>query len=131
MKKCPRCKLPQEGMHKCQYCGYVLAKHKKMHTGGIRKKLKYIIGGLNKDQLFRTKKLKLLDNGGTRSGTDRRKFLCITYFPEKRLGMDRRKGFDRRSQVARKIRSERRFSLNHRKPHPRKKQGHFQTATLK
>ncbi len=131
MKKCPRCKLPQDGIHKCQYCGYVLSKHKKKHSRTIRKKLKYIIGVPNKDQIAGTKKLKLTDNGGTRSGKDRRKFLCITYFPEKRLGKDRRKKFDRRSQVARKIRSERRFSLNHRKPYPRKPRGHFQNAILK
>ncbi len=131
MKNCPRCKLPQEGMHKCQYCGYVLSKHKKMHAKTIRKKLKYIISVLKKDQILATRKLKLTDNGGTRSGKDRRKFFCITYFPEKRLGRDRRKGFDRRSQVARKIRSERRFSLNHRKPYPRKTQGYIQNAILK
>lgn len=36
------------------------------------------------------------DNGGTRSGTDRRKFEYIAYVPERRLGKDRRKGFNRR-----------------------------------
>jgi hypothetical protein len=45
---------------------------------------------------------KLADNGGTRLGIDRRKIHYTAYIPEKRSGMERRKGFDRR------------LSLNHR-----------------
>jgi len=42
------------------------------------------------------------DNGGTRSGTDRRKFSVINYTHERRSGMERRKGVDRRrSQITR------------------------------
>jgi hypothetical protein len=52
---------------------------------------------------------KLADNGGTRAGIDRRKFNYTAYIPEKRSGMDRRKGFDRRSLMARKRESERRM----------------------
>jgi hypothetical protein len=59
----------------------------------------------------------MADNGGTRSGTDRRENRYITYFPERRSGRDRRKGFDRRSPIARRRGSERRNSLNHREPH--------------
>ncbi len=39
--------------------------------------------------------LKMVDNGGTRSGTDRRKYHYSVYFPEKRSGRDRRKVVDR------------------------------------
>ena len=56
----------------------------------------------------------MTDNGGTRSGTNRRKFQYTDYIPEKRSGRDRRKGFDRRSPIARRRGSERRVSLNHR-----------------
>jgi hypothetical protein len=101
MIKCPRCKLPQEETHRCQYCGYLLSKNKK-HTKTIRNRLKDIIGALNKDQIFATKKSKLTNRGGTRSGTDRRKRFSIGYFPEKRSGKDRRKRIDRKGQVARK-----------------------------
>ena len=54
----------------------------------------------------------MADNGGTRSGTDRRKFQYTACIPEKRSGRDRRKGFDRRSPIARRRGSERRVSLN-------------------
>ena len=53
--------------------------------------------------------LKLADNGGTRTGIDRRKFYYTAYIPEKRSGMDRRKRFDRRSLMARRRESERRM----------------------
>jgi hypothetical protein len=108
MNKCPRCNLPQEGMYKCQFCGYDLTKYKKKHTKITLKRLKNIIGGLKKGQIVSSNKrsnvrsmnnangaLKRTDNGGTRSGTDRRKHRYTTYFPEKRSGRDRRKGFDR------------------------------------
>ena len=131
MDKCPRCKLPQEGIYRCQYCGYVLSKYKKTHTKIFRQKLEDIIGALNNVQIVTSNKkskvrsinntnegLKLKDKGGTRSGAERRKLRHMTYGPEKRSDWDRRKGFDRRIQVAKKRRSERRFSLDHRKPYP-------------
>ncbi len=46
MKKCPRCKLPQNGIYKCEYCGYNLAQVKKMQVITIRKRLKDMIGRL-------------------------------------------------------------------------------------
>lgn len=61
---------------------------------------------------------KLADNGGTRIGTDRRKFHYTAYIPEKRSGMDRRKESDRRSLTAGGIGADRRNSLNHRGPYP-------------
>ena len=132
MNKCPRCNLPQEGIYKCQYCGYDLSKNKKKQTKTLQNRLKDIIGAFNKDYPVIgnkrnkvrpidavNKNLNLPDNGGTRSGTDRRKYRLITYFPEKRSGRDRRKGVDRRIQIPRKRWSERRFSLSHGKPYPR------------
>jgi hypothetical protein len=47
------------------------------------------------------KAFKKTDEGGTRSGIDRRKQKYTTYYPEKRSGMDRRKRFDRRGLIAR------------------------------
>jgi hypothetical protein len=38
------------------------------------------------------------DNGGTRSGADRRQFSNKGYTPERRSGRDRRGGIDRRSK---------------------------------
>lgn len=58
------------------------------------------------------------DNGGTRSGTDRRKFQYTAYIPERRSSKDRRKGFDRRGPIVRRKDSERRFSLNHQAQYP-------------
>jgi len=60
----------------------------------------------------------MTDNGGTRTGSDRRKFQYTAHIPEKRSGRDRRKGFDRRSPMPRRRRSERRVSLNHRETYP-------------
>ena len=37
------------------------------------------------------------DNGGTRSGKDRRKLTMITRNPERRTGQERRSGIDRRN----------------------------------
>jgi hypothetical protein len=48
MYKCPRCKLPQDGIYKCQYCGYDLSKVKKRRVRINIGKMKDIIGGLNK-----------------------------------------------------------------------------------
>ena len=70
------------------------------------------------------------DNGGTRSGTDRRKFQYTAHIPEKRAGRDRRKGFDRRSQIAQKRGTDRRVSLNHRGPYPIERRDAFR-ANLK
>ena len=67
----------------------------------IRNKLKDIIGAFNKKQMFSNKKAKMTDRGGTRSGSDRRKYLNMHYSPERRSGKDRRKRFDRSGQVAR------------------------------
>ena len=64
------------------------------------------------------KELKMTDNGGTRSETNRRKFQSIDYIPEKRSGRDRRKGFDRRSPIARRRGAERRVSQNQREVFP-------------
>ena len=116
--------MPLEELHQCQFCGYVLSKKEK-HIKTIRNRLADIISALHIDQIFATKNLKLTDKGGSRSGTDRRKRFSINYFPEKRLGKDRRKGIDRRSQVANKRRSERRFSLKQGKPFSRKRKGLF------
>lgn len=74
--------------------------------------------------------LKMIDNGGTRLGIDRRKFQYTAFVPEQRSGMDRRKGFDRRSRIARKRGSERRVSLNHRGPYPIERRDAFR-ANLK
>jgi len=52
------------------------------------------------------------DNGGTRSGNDRREFEYTDYIPGKRSGRDRRKGFDRRSPTPRRRGAERRVSLS-------------------
>jgi len=38
-----------------------------------------------------------LDNGGRRSGTDRRRFSYSVHIPERRTKIDRRKGLERRS----------------------------------
>jgi hypothetical protein len=61
--------------------------------------------------------LKIADNGGTRLGIDRRKFHYTTYIPEKRSGIERRKGIDRRSLTALRIGADSRNSLNHRGPY--------------
>ncbi len=43
--------------------------------------------------------LKIVDNGGTRSGIDRRHNISLGHIKEKRSGTDRRNGFDRRSSL--------------------------------
>jgi hypothetical protein len=67
------------------------------------------------------------DKGGTRSGTDRRKFQYTSYIPERRSGTDRRRGFDRRGSIARRKDPERRFSLNHRGLYPIERRDMFRT----
>ncbi len=69
----------------------------------------------------------MADNGGTRSGTDRRKFHYTAYIPEKRSSRDRRKGFDRRTIISRKRGSERRVSLNKRDKFPIERKDAFKT----
>jgi ribosomal protein L37AE/L43A len=104
MIKCPRCKLPQAGIYKCQFCGYDLNKYNKKPTTIIRKRLKDIVGGFKKGQIVSSDKKskvrsmkntgkakKSTDHFGSRSGTDRRQQKNTTYFPERRSGMDRRK----------------------------------------
>jgi hypothetical protein len=71
--------------------------------------------------------LKMTDNGGTRTGFDRRKFKYTAYIPERRSGMDRRKGLDRRSGLAPKRGSERRNRLNNRWPNPIERRDIFRT----
>jgi uncharacterized Zn finger protein (UPF0148 family) len=100
MNKCPRCKLPHKGTHRCQYCGYDLSKNKKPFKT-IRNKLEDIIGTLSNNQTLANKKAKITDHGGTRTGSDRRKYLNMHYSPERRSGKDRRKRVDRKGQAAR------------------------------
>ena len=69
------------------------------------------------------------DNGGTRSGTDRRKFQYTDYIPEKRSGRDRRKGFDRRSPTPRRRSSERRISINQQARYPIERIDVFRTQS--
>ena len=121
LNKCPRCNLPQEGIYSCQYCGYAFSKNEKKFAKSYHKRLKDFIWVINKDPIAPSKKQSTLkDNAGTRSGTDRRKYTFRTYFPESRSGRDRRKRIDRRRKVPRKRWAERRFSLNHAMPYPRK-----------
>ena len=41
--------------------------------------------------------LEINDNGGARSGRDRRKLAIVTLNPERRTGQERRSGIDRRN----------------------------------
>jgi len=41
--------------------------------------------------------VKIPDNGGRRTGSERRQFLYTVHIPERRSGIDRRIGFDRRA----------------------------------
>ena len=43
-----------------------------------------------------TEILNLIDNGGRRSGIDRRQLAYDQHIPERRSGIDRRSGLDRR-----------------------------------
>jgi len=104
MNKCPRCSLPQNGIYKCQYCGFDLKKYNKKPTTIILKKLKDIIGGFKKGQIVSSNKKGKVhsmkdtwkaknstdDDLGRRLGTDRRKQKHTIFFPERRSGMDRR-----------------------------------------
>lgn len=52
--------------------------------------------------------LALLDNGGRRSGVERRSFSYSGHIPERRSGKDRRSGLDRRSGRDRRYDNDRR-----------------------
>ena len=43
MNKCPRCKLLQEGMYRCQYCGYKLPQGRRGHIKLTLEKLNNLI----------------------------------------------------------------------------------------
>ena len=43
--------------------------------------------------------LEINDNGGARSGRDRRKLAIVTRNPERRTGQERRSGIDRRNSA--------------------------------
>ncbi len=43
-----------------------------------------------------------IDNGGTRSGSERRRFAEAEYMPERRMRYDRRSGADRRRSLNKK-----------------------------
>jgi len=43
-----------------------------------------------------------IDNGGTRSGSERRRFFESEYMPERRMRYDRRSGADRRRSLNKK-----------------------------
>ena len=47
-------------------------------------------------------KIEMLNKGGRRSGSDRRKLSSLIDFPDRRSGIDRRSGFDRRSGLDRR-----------------------------
>ena len=55
MTKCPRCKLPQEGMYKCQYCGYKLPQGRRGHIKLTREKLRDLIDRVKKEQIVSKK----------------------------------------------------------------------------
>ena len=52
MNKCPRCNLPQNGIYKCQYCGYDLKEYNKKTTTIIQKKLNAVIGEFKAGKIF-------------------------------------------------------------------------------
>jgi hypothetical protein len=49
------------------------------------------------------KTLRLPDNGGRRSGIERRQFQYTSHIPERRSGFDRRSGIDRRTHERRQV----------------------------
>ena len=54
------------------------------------------IEGILPSMGFPAERLSIKDNGGTRSGRDRRKLTIVTRNPERRTGQERRDGIDRR-----------------------------------
>ena len=63
------------------------------------------------------------DNGGSRSGTERRQFFYTECIPERRTGKDRRKGFDRRSVLGRRQEHERRRKQHQNYPNLTERRG--------
>ena len=63
---------------------------------------------------FRNDNEMIYDNGGSRSGSERRKFSYSEFIPERRSGKDRRKGFDRRSSIGRRRGYDRRHNQDNR-----------------
>lgn len=57
------------------------------------------------------KEVFLSDNGGRRSGYDRRQFSYSDHIPERRANDDRRNGMDRRTGVGTKFSTERRAAF--------------------
>ena len=55
------------------------------------------------------------DNGGRRSGLDRRVFACPKHIPERRAGKDRRDRIDRRCDIDQSSRADRRMGARHAK----------------
>ncbi len=60
------------------------------------------------------------DNGGRRSGIDRRQFSYSGHIPERRTGRDRRSGKDRRSGFDRRSGHDRRSGIE-RRMHPERR----------
>ena len=54
---------------------------------------------------------KITDNGGTRSGKDRRQDSTKEYIPDRRSGRDRRDGHERRTDFGKRKEIERRDQL--------------------
>lgn len=52
------------------------------------------------------------DNGGRRSGIDRRRFSYRDHIPERRSGLERRSGSDRRAEFIRKEEGDRRITFS-------------------
>ena len=58
--------------------------------------------------------IRLRDNGGRRSGIDRRRFLYTDHIPERRAGEERRRGVDRRSGEDRRNGNDQPLEVNRR-----------------
>ena len=58
--------------------------------------------------------VELTDNGGRRSGMDRRHFSYSDHIPERRIVADRRNGLDRRSGLDRRNDKDRKMEKNRR-----------------
>lgn len=56
----------------------------------------WILLTFGQDMTKDNERILLKDNGGRRSGKDRRIFAYAGYLPERRAGQDRRSGLDRR-----------------------------------
>jgi len=58
--------------------------------------------------------IRLRDNGGRRSGIDRRRFLYTDHIPERRAGEERRRGVDRRCGEDRRKVNDQTVAMNRR-----------------